>query len=666
MTRWWEIGGLSFIIDNCNLTNFNITYGENSTHSDNGNLTLKNSFYTGSLNDRYIAGPFVIVNNGKLFVVNTTISEISSSANAVFEVQNKSTLYLINSIIRKNNVSNSVLSLMSNSSIHAVNCTIEDNLSRNYSIIFLSNSNGKFISCEMTGNSGNFGGVILIVICDTDAQMHEDEQKKGLQTINITDCFFAKNHAVIGGCIYLDGNISADTLSGKCVNCNAHNGGVSESKQNVYVFTDGCTFNSNSASKRAGCIYLKNNVALIMYRSIVVKNMASTEAGVMLAEINCCVYINDSNFKENKALSDTGAISLLNGGNLTITGCSFQRNKAILTHSVINTYKAKLTLHNSSFVNNSAIVDGTLSILNTVAYLSGVFFEGNSAFKGSCIVIASGKVLLTKTTFQINNGRNVINCNSKSELSITDSVFWNHSSPADPLIDISHSQVFLMNSIFVYNQMGVEGGIIHAANDGLVLNSSRFEYNSGRYGTVIYLSQDSSLRVFETTFQQNRAIAGGVMYITSGGVHIMKSHFRDNFAKSFGGAILGKAADVRIEESTFSNHRSPLGGILYLINSNLLALNSRFENSSAHMGGAIYKNYKGKIIINNCSLNMNVGDYGGTIYSLESFSLRISNTTCKFVPTSIKKRGCIDFDYFITCIGLTFTLIISKWMMVKL
>ena len=131
---WWEISDLSFVFDRCNLTNFNITYGKSLHYSpqDSLNMTLKNSLYMGYAHDGQIRsiGPHVTVNNGKIFVVNTTVSEISSSGpDAIIQVKN-STMYLINSRISRNNVlNNSVLTVSSNSSLYAENCSLEDNLS---------------------------------------------------------------------------------------------------------------------------------------------------------------------------------------------------------------------------------------------------------------------------------------------------------------------------------------------------------------------------------------------------------------------------------------------------------------------------------------------------------------------------------------------------------
>ena len=638
---WWEISDLSFVFDECNFTNFNITYGKSSHYlpEDNLNMTLKNSLYMGYILDGKIRsiGLHVTVNNGKIFVVNTTVSEISSSGpDSIIQVKN-STLYLINSRISRNNASsNNVLKVSSNSLLYAENCTLEDNLSTKGAIIILSNSDAQFINCEMTGNSGFHVGVIFAksFLELPDNSVNDDKNalvrrmngsQKHMQVINMTECRLTNNTAHSGGCVWVVG-----------------------SNQNVYIVIKDSTFISNSAIIYGGCFYLDGYVILIMYRIIAVENVASNEAGVIRAEVNCSISIHDSNFTENKAMFDTGVVSLINGGNLTITGCLFQGNTAVLTYSVIVTHQATLTIKNSSFISNGASMFGAVSISFTTAKLSDVFFEGNSATKGSCIYVGTtGNVLVTRATFQFNDGVNVITCLSGSKLLITDSVFWNHTSPADPLIDVSASHVLLVNCIFLYNQMGVEGGIVHATNNGLVnIESSHFKCNSGRYGAIVFLSQDSVLHVFQSFFQNNQATSGGVFHIEASSAFIRYSNFSDNLAKSFGGAILGQNAHISIEGSTFVRHKSPVGGILHLNDSTLWAYDTRFGNSSAHLGGAIYKRNRGKVIINSCSLDKNTGLYGGAIYFLESFWLLISNTTCNFVPMTIKLGGCIDFDIF--------------------
>ena len=656
---WWEINDLSFIFDQCNLINFNITYGKRFHYSpgENLNLTLKNSLYMGYVNDGKAIDSFVTVNNSKIFVLNTTVAEISLSGdNAIIQAKN-STIYLINSRITRNNVTSYVLSLRSNSSLYAENSTVEDNLSTNGSVIFLLNSDGHIVNCEMTGNSGYFGGVIKAKNVHELQGNSASNDKNALvmrrlngnkKQLQVTECRFTNNNAHIGGCIYLHEDIAVEITDSKFINNTADKGGVFGSEQHVYIVINDCTFNSNSAIIYGGCIYLEHYVTLIVNRSTAIENMVSNEGGVIRAEVNCSISIHDCNFTGNKALFDTGVISLINGGNLTITGCLFQGNTAVYTYSVIVTSDATLTLKNSSFINNSASMRGAVSCSATTAKLSDVFFEGNAAIKGSCVYAAStSDVSLIRGTFQFNKGGNVINCNSGTELLITDSEFRNHSCPADPLIDVSDSSVFVMYCIFVDNHLGVEGGIVHAADNGLVqINSSHFECNSARYGTIVFLSQNSVLHVFQSFFQHNQATFGGVFYIADSSAFIRDSNFSENLANSSGGAILGQKAHISIERSTFAHHKSPAGGTLHLNDSTLLAHDTKFSNSSAHLGGVIYRRHQGKVILNSCSLDKSTGMYGGTIYSLESFSLRISNTTCNFAPIAIKLGGCIDFDIF--------------------
>ena len=81
--------------------------------------------------------------------------------------------------------------------------------------------------------------------------------------------------------------------------------------------------------------------------------------------------------------------------------------------------------------------------------------------------------------------------------------------------------------------------------------------------------------------------------------------------------------------------------------STLTVRDSTFENSFAHLGGAIYKISQGSVGIDNCSFSMNTADYGGTIYIIESHNLRLSNTKCEYLPKSEGvTKDCIAFDIF--------------------
>ena len=673
----WQIYDFNLQINYCNLTSFKLAF-ENNMKDINServyrppkNLTISNSFYTNLNNTELESESFIKISNANAFFINTTIRDVfSNKTNGIIHATAMSNVYFIGSNLTRNTVRASVINMTNNSSICLEYCKIENNNSTTTSVIALYKSIGNFINCNMTGNTGKYGAVIYVTNVHTSPTSYlsasgknetidisssvVNSSKEELATSNklyISGCSFIKNQAYLGGSIYIYFGVHIQILQSQFIKNSAYIGGVILSDQNNFIIVQKCSFNKNRATfSNGGCIATASNTVVNIYQSTFKENFAGNEAGVLHAEKNTSIYISDSTFLGNKAISAGGVLAKINQGNLTIVKCLFKGNSADMLDSVLNIYhNVNMIIQDSSFLHNTAGFRGAVIIVNAIGIISNVIFEHNSAIIGACIFIAeNSKLTVNQTIFHDNNEGNVISCQDGSELLLQDCVFLNHSSPADSFLEISYSNLTMANCTFIANQMGTNGGIVNvASNCHVSVKTCLFDSNSGRYGAVFYISQQSVVSIEYSHFQNNTAMFGGCLFAADSNVEVRNCNFTNNTANSHGGAIESQSSNINIKNSIFINHKSFLGGILYVNGSNLMAYNTIFEKSSAHLGGAIYKYNQGKVSIDKCLLNMNTGVYGGAIYYLESNSLRLSNTTCKYTPSIVGKRGCIDFDIY--------------------
>ena len=624
----WDVSDTNLHIDSCNFTNFKITSQKSFEIPVKTNLTFINTFHTDS--NFSVLGSLINISGTNVYFINTTmIGMLSNNTDGIIHATAKSHIYFINAKILQNRVTSSVINVTEYSSLSLEHCTIENNNSTKFSIIALYNSKGNFTNCQMKSNTGHYGGVIkashlnkeesrsnkIIAAADADRENPSD------YSILVSDCFFANNNGFYGGSICLINGVKV--LIGKC------------------------TFLNNIAYN-GGCIYTHLYTVIDIYESIFTENIVRNEAGVLHAETRNSIFILNSVFKKNKAMS-IGVITVVNASpKLIIDNCLFEENESGMAYSVIMVRNATLNINNTSFLNNTSVMSGCISLDDGTGKIENVTFKDNSAVQGSCIHMGSKSTLqVSQANFSNNSGGSVISCVSQNKLIIEESTFVNHTLPADTVIEISNSDSTIKDCVFMLNS--VKTGVLKVTETSFVkVAKCLFIKNDGRYGAASWVSRGSKLHVENSTFQSNTAMSGGFLNIVGSNVEVQHCSFSNNTAKAYGGAIAGsQTSTIFINDSVFTNHHSYMGGVLYINDSTLTTQDSIFESSTAHLGGAIYKFSLGNVAIDHCSFSMNTADYGGTIYFLESYNLRLSNTICKYHPEigGIRK-DCIDFDLY--------------------
>ena len=143
--------------------------------------------------------------------------------------------------------------------------------------------------------------------------------------------------------------------------------------------------------------------------------------------------------------------------------------------------------------------------------------------------------------------------------------FYNNFAVRGGVIAISNGNVYVNNSIFHDNKAllsGSRGGAIYLPDGLLRIYNSVFYNNSASDGGAIYIGYEADVKIINTTFKNNTAIAttginggGGAIYTESDvGVYIENSTFIENYADIYGGAIYIYGGTLNITKSYFEEN----------------------------------------------------------------------------------------------------------------
>jgi CSLREA domain-containing protein len=194
----------------------------------------------------------------------------------------------------------------------------------------------------------------------------------------------------------------------------------------------------------------------------------------------------------------------------------------------------------------------------------------------------------------------------------------------------SDSELILQRLAVVNGQITDDGaGLYNNYGNVTIINSTFSENTSWTYGGGIY--SDGSLIINDSTFSGNYAdFGGGIWGIT---ITITNSTFSGNFAETGGG--ISSHRSLIINDSIFSgNSAKNIGGAIS--GGNMTLTNNTFSgNIAGFQAGGIYS--FGIMTITDSIFFRNTADYGGGIYSQDSLTITIVNST--FSDNSVDDMG---------------------------
>ncbi|MCK4886086.1 MAG: right-handed parallel beta-helix repeat-containing protein, partial [Planctomycetes bacterium] len=400
---------------------------------------------------------------------------------------------------------------------------------------------------------------------------------------NITRCTFTSNTVTVGlggqggqmGNSDLDpDNPATDGSQGTTITNNMRHGGAvyynTQSSNNL----NSSTFEHNDAGESGGAIYCATGSILNINAGCVFNHNQALNGsgGAIEAEALCIFDINDTKFLSNYAMFDGGAIN-------TDMGCDIH-----ISHSSLNANTAGVDDGtNFSWGNGGAIS----TISGSVLEINSCSFGLNEAteYGGAISLIGDGqfcKVAMYSTSVISN------------EALIGGGVYFENFQPIDPSVGNPNPDLFT-NCTFISNLAEDEAGGIYLSGNraGLgsrvvdcdITDNSTFE--SGAYGGGVYASN------VEVTFENCRILrnsssgyGGGIYFFFPGQTEVKNCLFVDNSAVYEGSAI----------SSEFNLNYSVI-----LFTNNTFSENT--ITSPTGTGGAVYNNFNGSPVIENCIFN---------------------------------------------------------------
>ncbi|MBE6502750.1 MAG: hypothetical protein E7Z76_00440 [Methanobrevibacter sp.] len=498
------------------------------------------------------------------------------------------------------------------------------------------NGGGKtntIINCTFLSNSAAYGGALRSINSFSNLKVYNSTFKYNSAKSDGGAISMHGANSEIHNCIFISNTVSKrgggiDTTSSKSVieNCTFINntasqwgGGIRFSGENSKILNS--TFINNVAKLQGGGAVSIGGYATNAYvDNIVVINCSAKYQGSGVMSFVTGTTIVNSIFKNNFNTANDygGAVAFSNknaklinstfsnntnydGGavliydacnNAVIENCIFNNNVAKVSGGAIRSSKSsnKVTIKNSTFINNRAQnYGGSLSINGYSSIISNCTFINSSATYGGAMFLSNNCILNNSNL--INNFANIYGGGVYAS-----------------------NNVQILLSTFNNNSALSSGGSIYSINSNLLISGSNFFNSSSNVGGAIYLTEGSKNVIIGCNFKDNIAkTIGGAIYFNTPDSSINESNFNNNKANSYGGAIYANAKSTIYNSNFTSNLVSIHGGAIYVASANINILKGFYSNNSATYGGAIYISSQ-HVLLNESKFISNSATYGGAIY----------------------------------------------------
>ena len=594
------------------------------------------------------------------------------------------------------------------SSVKSLECTFSDNHMDSYyrssdgGAMFLFDSCLSVFDCNFTDNFAMYCGGALCLINNnatvSKSNFNRNSVDNGTYITNggaiycesgnltIEDCGFSQNFAHNGATIFLNAIDFSIKNSDFSNNIAGYNGGAIYSTDgNASVLK--CSFANNSARFSGGAIsFSGGNVscddsiftnnsgtyggALRLDNShISVKNnrFENNKVNYEYATFGGAIYLSNCqgpvsacSFKGNDGYSrdyvSRGAAVYLEDTNTSLTDCEFSKNHAY--YGVVYSQKGNVSVTNCNFSKDSVDDNGIIYLNDACSQISDCNFA-NIISNGSILYLPYGISSIVNSSF-INistryDGGAI--CSYVSEISIDRSTFLNVTGDSGYYknggaiflnscgLNISNSNftngfatayggaIYLSNChgsveqcLFKGNTVNATnfysyGGALYSINGNMTISKCIFVNNSiyGRdyaQGGALTLKEDHS-KVTDCIFQKNLVNSsysfGGALYCQGGEVLLINSRFNENTA-NIAGALAVRLENITISDSIFENNTADYeAGSAYFDISNVTVKSSDFANNSARYGGAVCS-YEANLSVEDSAFTNNSALSGGAIF----------------------------------------------------
>ena len=290
--------------------------------------------------------------------------------------------------------------------------------------------------------------------------------------------------------------------------------------------------------------------------------------------------------------------SLVNISGLTLNGCLENEVSGV-----------------ESFIMEDCCVKGdkeksgrALMITNSTAHIVRSHFTSFNSYgpyKGGALSCSLSNVSMLHCNFTDSRATNggVLHVERNSFVTIEKCLFLNNMAHSDDFGDhfINESTTTSRGCSGIFNNYHQDdfctsGGTIYALESDIVVHLSTFTNNSALAGGVVYCISETRVNISNSTFSNNKAtVSGGVIHQLDCLVSITTSSFYNNSGKN-GGVLYHNHTDVttseclKLEDSDFNDNTAvEKGGVVFISNSNVSILGCQFHSNKAQdRGGALF------------------------------------------------------------------------------
>lgn len=392
---------------------------------------------------------------------------------------------------------------------------------------------------------------------------------------------------------------------------------------------------------------------------------------------NGTLTVNGGSFEGNKA-NVAGAIYNAADADLTVDGVTFANNSSVNNVAgAINNRDGQVTIKKSTFTGNDSGTKAGGAIANTAGSteegklgtitITGSTFEGNKAGNGGAVWNGSdGKVKIADSTFKGNTAVAKGGLGQGGAITNADQMTITGGSFANNTANYSGGAI--------YNDANAAGSQTSLTIDGTTFtgNSVTADFkttnNDNIAGGAIFNDTGAKLDVKNATFTDNTSsLKGGAIFNRDGEVTIENSTFKGNSVPtSAGGAVLNESGDtsktgtITITGSTFEGNKAGNGGAVWNgFNGKVDITASTFKSNTALVGigqGGAITNANQMSITGSTFEGNQAGKIGGAIFNAASGELDFKGTNTFTNNTAAGKANDIYNAGTITVAGGTTTL----------
>ena len=385
--------------------------------------------------------------------------------------------------------------------------------------------------------------------------------------------------------------------------------------QNSYVILTANKFQHNSAA-RGGALFMDTSNS-----SINGNTFEYNTAGIIYRSYRRALALETSTLSQKfpVAMNFWGGALYVQFSSVNLTGNTFQYNFANMQGGAFYMDTSKSIVTGNTFQNNSADIGGALYIEDSTLNFTANMFQYNSAkANGGVLKVWNGTLNITGNTFQNNSADS-----------------------AGGAFYVYVSTINLMGNTFQYHSADDDGGALYVYGSILHFIENKFQKNFAALGGTLHM-YTSNVTFTDDCFTESYAQLGGAILATDNSIVKMYNITIENNKAQYGGGMAAVDGQLEVLENTFfENNRARYGGGLYVHNTEFHGNAIFTENSVTEGGGGIYASRSTLFVADNTTIitNNSAMDGGGLLLSGDSKLYQQPGIAIHFISNSARSTG---------------------------